>query len=196
MLCFGETVDDHKATSEEYGSNSVGKQLPQVGIAVCPANIGPDDVLRFGCPLHIRCIDPFSSFEGVLITITEDVLDLLENGEVIEMEDKITCDIGVEGDEDRGELITVLLLQPFLQLLVCLIKLVHPQVDQFSHSGIELLPVVLWLAEGRTILALLYPISQFLPNVIHFIVDLLELLVLEGVLSEIEGLAHIELDDF
>lgn len=124
------------------------------------------------------------------------MLDLLENGEVIEMEDKITCDIGVEGDEDRGELITVLLLQPFLQLLVCLIKLVHPQVDQFSHSGIELLPVVLWLAEGRTILALLYPISQFLPNVIHFIVDLLELLVLEGVLSEIEGLAHIELDDF
>lgn len=109
LLCLSQSVDYHEATTQQNTCNSEGKSFPQVSVAVSPTNIGPDDILWLRCSFDIRCIYFLATFEAIIIAVSEDILDLFKDGEIVEKKNKVSSNVGIKCNKDSGQLFTVLL---------------------------------------------------------------------------------------
>jgi len=105
---------------------------------------------------------------------------------------QVSASVGFEGDEDSGQLVALPLLQSLTDHFRLLLHPFHLLLLQLGVFLLQLSSVLLLFAEIRLALTFLDPVPKGLLDVLYLCHYLIELLVLEFILADEEGLAHIE----
>jgi hypothetical protein len=87
------------------------------------------------------------------------------------MEYEVARNVGLEGDEDSGELIGVLFLEPPDEGVIGLLVLLVPLLHQLGHPLVVLLPLLLLHAEERLRSPLQNPLPQLLLPILNLLFD-------------------------
>ena len=179
---------------QKQRSREVGEELSEVHRAVLVPDVLPDNVFRFWSSLDCQTEFRVPSLEAEAFeVVVEETLESPCQSGLMEVDHDRFGVVAFEGHEYSGQFMSFLQFEHGLDLQTEFQYLFDSPGGQLGVSIVGSLPLGLGGREPACSLPLFDPASKSLLDLCHFLVDLIQFLILQSTLAHIEGFPNVDL---